>query len=291
MNGCPKSVWNLRRFLQFEEVCQLTECCDDDYVCHIPNGFLVTGGQRSDRCSMYIIISDRWTQLEPLPLPRNGHAAIFINRKIYVFGGFVTGSKSASVLSLKLDDEEWNVEPDLPFPVCYPEVAFMATQVGKVNTGNFFVDMVASVMATSIAETFGSYTGIFLLDVQSTNQLVFFDMKTNTWHRHSALPGESCWGAKMITDGNNLVVAGGRNKILAVYNPILETWVTAKRPLLEHHLGTAIVHQKKLFLIGGKNEDSVEVYNEDADSWSVLDVKLPHKVNDRPAVSSMVQTV
>ena len=289
--GKYKACLEFTAFKHFAEVCRLTECRDQDHVCQIPGGFIVTGGQGSDRCSMYVIYKDTWTQLDPFPLPRNGHTSILIKGKIYVFGGFVSRSKSTSVLSLKLDGGEWTMEPYLPFPVCYPEVAFMDAKKPSNDFMVGMVDMITSAMLQLDDQFDGdgslenaripvSFKGVFLFDTQSSNQLLFLDAETNTWSRKAPFPGEPCWGARMITIESILFLAGGRNKIAAVYNPFLDKWYTYRKPSLVHHLGTLVCHRGQPYLIGGENENRVEKYDKTAGVWSLVDDKLPQDTSN-----------
>ena len=58
-----------------------------------------------------------------LKIARYGHGSIFAHGRIFVFGGWISGPRSASVHSLALDGGNWTEEPDLPIDVWYLEVA------------------------------------------------------------------------------------------------------------------------------------------------------------------------
>ena len=242
-----KDCWELDTSLQFTELCQIPEHSYELGVCKFPGGFILTGGNNSVLCSMFVISTKSWKQLDPLKFPRRSHGSMFAYGVIFVFGGYVSGSLSSSIHSLALDGGKWTEETDLPLAVGHPEVS---------NIEN----------------------SIFLLDV-NTNQLLKMDAKKKTWSHQTTLPGEQCYGARMVSAQDKLFVSGANNKICAQYDPKTDTWCSLSSPALKHSFGALVALQQKVYLIGGGNEDCIEEYNFDSKAWVVCAGKVPKKLN------------
>ena len=82
----------------------------------------------------------------------------------------------------------------------------------------------------------------------------------------------------MVVVKGHLLVAGARNKTAAQYDPKTDTWCTLSSPTLQHYHGALVGFDKKLFLIGGQDEDHIEEYNLDTRTWSVCDMRFPRKL-------------
>ena len=248
-NGTPHSdCWHLDKSMNFVDLCKLTFSCLWHSVCQIPGGFMVSGGQTNSLCAMFVLSTKSWKHLETLPAERYGHGSIFMKGRIYLFGGYVSGSKSSSVISLDLDGGKWNQEPDIPITVRYLVVACVDSS-------------------------------IFLFDSCDSNQLLQLDMMTKTWSIKAKPPQQEYWAACMISVNGQLLICGG-NKAFGQYNPSTDTWTTGNAPTLPHSYGALVHHDQKVYLIGGGNEDHVEEYDLDTKAWSVCDVKLPKKLRN-----------
>ena len=246
-NDTPhKDYWLLDKLMNFVGLCKLEFSFPWHSVCQIPEGFVVTGGERNNLCAMFILSTKSWKQLEPLPAPRNRHASIFTKGRIYLFGGYVSSSQSSSVISLELDGGKWNQEPDIPIVVGWPEVACVDSS-------------------------------IFLFD---SEQLLQLPMMTKTWRTKAKPLQQDYQGARMISVNGQLLISGGFSKIFAQYNPTTDTWATGNAPTLQHYFGALVHYDQKVYLIGGYKEDRVEEYNLDTKAWSVCDVKLPKKLRN-----------
>ena len=236
--------WNLNRNMKFEELCKLPFSFPWHSACQIPGGFVATGGVGNNLCAMFILSSKSWKQLEPLPAPRYSHGSVFISRKIYLFGGYVSGALQSSVISLDLNGGIWDQEPAMPIRVKHPEVA-------RVDSS------------------------LFLFDQYDNKQLLQLDMMGKTWSTKASPPQQNYYaGARMISVNGQLVVCGGNNQVFDQYSPSTDTWTTRKAPTLKHDLGALVHHEEKLYLIGGCEEDRVEENDLDTNAWSVCDGKI-----------------
>ena len=178
-----------------------------------------------------------------MQIVRQQHGSTFIKERIFLFGG-VTNGATSSVISLQVDEGEWQKEPDLPFAVMYPEVACV--------------------------EADGSCP--FLLNTD-TNQLI--SMENNVWITKASMPGNQCRSATMISLNGKLLVAGGSTPCLAWYSPDTDTWVTGTAPSLKHDFGALVSHGQSVYLLGGHMVDHVEEYKIDEESWSTCALRLP----------------
>ena len=238
-----KVCWKLRGSLQFEELCTIPGHSVRFGICKIPDGFVLTGGHKSTVRSMYVLSTNSWKQLKTMKYARCSHGSVFIGGRIFVFGGGASSnSRSASVHSLALDVNQWAEEADLPIQVRYPEVASVENSIFLLHT--------------------------------DTNELLHLDIETKLWsHRHN-LPGSRCYGARMVVVKGQLLVAGGRNKTAAQYDPKTDTWCTLNSPTLEHGFGALVELDKKLYLIGG-SDYSIDEYDLDTGTWSVCGMHAP----------------
>ena len=245
--------WYLDKHMEFVDICKLPFSFPYHSVCQIPGGFVVTGGKSNTKCFMFLLSSKFWKQLEPLPCSRYTHGSIFMDGKIFLLGGVMSGTASPSVKSMEFEEGKWNQEPDMPVQVRFPEVA-------------------------------GWDANIFLLDTYDSSKLLHLDTQTKTWSTKANPPQQSYSGARMASTQDQLLVAGGSTKIFAQYNPTTDTWTTGNPPTLQHHLGALIQHDQKVLLIGGDGENRVEEYDLDTKSWSVCNFQLPKKLKNLHAL-------
>ena len=245
-------VWEFDSSMQFVKLCSLPICTSFLSICETPDGFAVTGGRESTICSMYVLATNSWIELKPLPVHRREHGSVYFHGKIFVFSGMVAGKQSTSVQSLLLDGGNWNDEPSIHTFACCPTAAC-------------------------------AHNSIFLLETYE-NVLLQLDLHRNVWKKKS-ITGMLCRGARMISIEDELLIAAGANNIFARYNPLTDTWSTGSTPTLEHYFGALVYNNGKVYLIGGDKEDRVEEYSLDTDSWSVCDFKVPKKACNLFAVA------
>ena len=241
-----KVCWELDASLQFTELCQIPEHSFRFGVCKVPGGFVLTGGSRCVLCSMFVLATKSWKQLDSFEISRYGHGSIFAYGRIFLFGGWKSNRKSASVHSLALDGGKWTEEPYLPIDLWYPEVASVKNS-------------------------------IFLLDVE-INKLLKMNAENKTWSYQARMPGEKCWGARMISMQDKLFVSGGVSKVCAQYDPKTNTWCSLNSPTLKHNFGALVTLEQRVYLIGGQDVDRIEAYDIRSKTWAVCAGKVPGKL-------------
>ena len=243
-----RQCWELNSSLNFVELCRIAGHSVRFGVCKMPDGFVLTGGEECKLCSMFIMSTKSWKQLDHLKFPRHAHGSTFISGRIFLFGGRISRRRSSSVHSLAVKGGEWAKEVDLPLEVSYREVAIVKER-------------------------------IYLLDIH-TNQLLHQDADRMSWKHQAKMSGPECKGARMVAVKDQLIFAGGISKMCAQYDPETDLWSKLNPPALKHLYGALVELHHKLYLIGGQEEDRVEEYNLDTNMWSVCDTKVPDKLNN-----------
>ena len=186
---------------------------------------MVTRGEKNNLCTMFVLSTKSWKQLQPLPVQRDMHGSIFLMGRIFLFGGLVSGLQSSNATSLDVNGGEWNKEPDIPITMRLPDVACLDSS-------------------------------IFLLDSFDTSKLLQLNIMTKTWSTKAKPPTKkNYWGARMILINGQLLISGSKHSVFAQYNPFTDTWTTGNVPTLQHYFGALVHHNQKLYLIGGEEDD------------------------------------
>ena len=264
-------------------------------ICKVPEGLVLTGGEKHTRCMKFDLPTKRWKKLKDLKFPRAGHQSVFVDGKIYVIGGYRKRRGEEEYVScmhsLVLDGgKNWKTEPELPVDAVEPAVASIGSN-------------------------------IFLLDPE-TNKLFIFDTKKRTWKNRADLPGRRCDSVMMLEVKGELVVVARDAEVFTVYNPVTDTWSTKNAlPALDHEASAALYYRDNLYLIGGaeesdddsdsedendnENDDNdmevdvnenddeaeehIEKYNFSADIWSVCnDWTIPNKLKSSDELDVVV---
>ena len=122
----------------------------------------------------------------------------------------------------------------------------------------------------------------YLLDAESSKQLLRLDLKRTMWHRLASLPvDDQCNRVNMtVVNDDKLCVAGGRpNRICAWYSTATKTWSIGQALGSRHYHGSLLVHDNTLLILGGRDPphgtDEIEELNLADESWSVSNIKMP----------------
>ena len=213
-------------------------------------GFAITGGKDSDVCMIFNASTMSWSTLQRMLTKKYKHGSLCLKNVLYVIGGRSDGIKSTSVHYLLLNDGNWQRGVDLPTAVEWPKVA------GIKDTA-------------------------YLLDAESSKQLLKLDLERKMWHRLASLPvDDQCNGVSMTVVNDKLCVAGGRpNKICAWYSTATNSWSIGQVPGSPHYYGSLLVHDNTLLILGGSNHyygnDAVEELNLAHGCWSTSNIKMP----------------
>ena len=252
------------------EIVHLFDILDGDSakncsVCKFPHGFVISGGEFTCLCMMFIASTNSWVRLQDMLEQRDSHGFICVKDVLCVFGGYVRDGTepSDSVHLMIMKDGNWTREPNMPLAVKFPKVS---------NLGN----------------------NIYLLD-ETSNHLLCLDIDKRVWQKLASLSAVEgyCGGVSMTSAQGRLFVAGGLLKVCAWYSPNTNTWCTSQEPLHQHHYGALAYHNEKLLLLGGSFDggtDTVEEYGIEEDKWTVCSYKMPKKLECHHAVVLNMQT-
>jgi len=171
----------------------------------------------------------------------NAPAAVVLDGKIYVIGGFgtVTNKPTSEVLVFTLKTKQWGRAADLPAPRGGHAAVVMNNMIHVVGGGN---------SRSTIADH------------------SVFDPATNRWSQRSPLPRAEGSPAAVVFDGK-LYAIGGRSGPkdfgdVFVYDPSTDSWSAG--PSIEPR-GTsgAVVFQESIYLIGGESQAKSKVLADD----------------------------
>lgn len=138
-----------------------------------------------------------------------------------------------------------------------------------------------------------------------------YNIASNSWstganmprYRESAVVAEVD-GLIYVIGGNDPNTCGGNYRCaqlssVDVYNPATNSWSTAASLNERRDVAGAVVYDGKIYVVGGmysevtdtqvSNRDSIEVYNPDLDTWTVLDRDIPYPI--RSAATAIVGDV
>jgi N-acetylneuraminic acid mutarotase len=167
----------------------------------------------------------------------NAPAAVFLDGRIYVIGGFgtVTNRPTSKVLMFTMKTKQWGLATDLPAPRGGHAAVVMNNMIHVVGGGN---------SRSTIADH------------------SVFDPATNRWSRRASLP-RALGSPAAVVFGEKLYAIGGRSGSrdfgdVFVYDPSTDSWSTG--PSIEPR-GTsgAVVFQESIYLIGGESQAKSKV--------------------------------
>ena len=180
---------------EIEKFCELTEDKVQPYhsICEIPGGMMLTGGEHSKLCMMFILSMKMWVKHQELKSSRWNHGSGYINGKVLVIGGEDgyfrydgTGSYLSSIDVMAIDKNHWSTGPALPKADSFPRVI-----------------------------TFNSKLFVLMSKNSSLYELKGEDTKMS-WREKSPMP-ESCDGCSMAVADDKIFAAGGGRNINYMY--------------------------------------------------------------------------
>ena len=252
-NNSPNADGWILKQDEMEKFCELTEGKVQPYhsICEIPGGMMLTGGESSKMCMMFLLSMKIWMKCQDLRSERWSHGSGFIDRKVFVIGGedaSLFNSIMSSVDVLAMDKNIWSTGPSLPQADCCPRVITFSSKL--------FILM-------------SKDNGLYELKGEDTKM---------SWCKKSPMP-ESIEGCSMTVADDKVFVAGGDHNINYMYTPSTDQWCRLTRPSLKDKHGSLICYGQKLYLFGGCANDEtltdVEVYDIATDKWSPSIWKLP----------------
>jgi N-acetylneuraminic acid mutarotase len=249
----------------------------------------------------------RWSPRAPIPAPIQETAAVALDGRLYVLGGFEGLSLTDKAQIYDVAGDRWSLAPALPAEVHHANAAvvgetifvvgdlqtFGFTAVGDVWTYNPSTDTAWSARSPMPRPRGAAVTGviggkIYVAGGSAGGAVAHvdeYDPAMNTWTPKLAMPAprdHACGGVI----GGMLYVAGGRagspdapQPDVYAYDPAMNTW-TPKAPMLTARGGTACgVIDGKLIVVGGEGNaadpsgvfSETEAYDPATDTWTTLE--------------------
>ena len=263
VGGCAYDVgqrvcWKLNEKKQIEELCEIP--VDDlaiwHSVCKTPHGFVITGGDDSDLCLMFMANTRSWIRMQNLRKTRTRHGSICVKSILFVMGGCQDGQETKSVEMIPIEGGCWQDGPNMP-------IAVTGLKVADTNES------------------------VYVLG-ESTGKLLHLDVNRKIWSTQAPFPLGKCQGTSMVSAQDKLFLAGGYNKVCAWYNTASNAWFMLHQPLQDHIYGTLVHYDNTLLLLGGsdyfRGTQEVEEYDIERDSWSMCHFRMPLELSDHYAL-------
>ena len=218
-------------------------------ICQIPGGFMVTGGNYSDLCVIFVLSMKMWVKQQSLLTSRSYHVSCFCSNKVFLMGGY-TGllRTTSSVDFMDIEKKTWSNGAKLPKAACL------------LKAVNFK------------SKLFVMYPG--------TRNCNFYqlDRDEKSWLQKTALPSSGD-GCSLAASDDKIFAAGGDKNINYMYTPTTDSWCQLTGPSLQERHGALVHHQQILYLFPGSKRDkiltNVEEYDISADKWSLTKWKMP----------------
>jgi N-acetylneuraminic acid mutarotase len=219
-----------------------------------------------------------WEQMESMNTARINPASCVIDNKIYVFGGYTSGSTAtASVEIYDIENNEWTVAKNM-------ELAMATTCSGMINNKIYIMG--------GWAEINGQW--------QALNTNLEYDYETDSYlEKQPTLMnigfGASCIYDSLIYTFGGMSMESNVNLVKSwIYDPYTDTWDSICDMKFRHE-GAAQVINNNIYVIGGaestvingqvtgKITGKVEMYDPDGDIWEEK-AEIPHPVSDHISV-------
>ncbi|MBM3235772.1 sigma-70 family RNA polymerase sigma factor [Candidatus Poribacteria bacterium] len=240
-----------------------------------------------------------WTKRADMPTARDGHAAIVVNGKIYVIGGYNNLVKRwlSTVEEYDPATNTWTKKADMPTARngyastvngnIYvigggngPAIAAVEEYDPATDTWRKKADMPAARESLSISAVNGKIYAIggFQVWPEALSTVEEYNPATDTWTKKANMPTARWSLSTSVVDGK-IYAIGGITTVGAVlstveeYDLATDTWTKkADMPTARWVLSTSTVN-KKIYAIGGALNNNVsfatvEEYNPATDTWT-----------------------
>jgi N-acetylneuraminic acid mutarotase len=233
--------------------------------------------------TVYDASTDTWTDKKNMQIPAHHAAAVALNGKIYVFGGFVgrPGTKVwQPIPSAMLYDPETDSWKELA-PMPTPRGSAQAVAVG----GKIYVIGGAHANIPDKPMTEPLWVGVPQIVVGTVEE---YDPATNTWRSRAPMPtGRNHFLAAAVDGkiyaingrlGTPFVTMSDVTDLLEEYDPATDIWTYKGRSPTRRGDVAGSVYDGKIYVTGGEYEEprgkvtfwAFEAYDPKTNSWQVL---------------------
>ena len=229
--------------------------------CATPRGLFVMGGSYANGVgtalikdvSLLTLPNMQWKQWSKSVKPASLSVAVCIKNHMYIFD--LTG-----VWCLNLNTKVWSACPDMPAKNTAPIIAAMREKVYMIFN------------AAPFSEKYRKSTD---------TPMCCFDTSTHSWSDLRPLSDslKNTAYAKAVTDGEELFLMGGEDRLCAKYSPRTIKWTLLKRPRLVHHIFSVVHLEGQIILFGGRDSEThhknIDVYDIAKNSCELHQLQMP----------------
>lgn len=207
------------------------------------------------RVDVYDPATDTWSSAPPMPVPAKGHAAVAIDDRIYVTGGYsetAPGLRTLQVLDTR--NGTWLLKAPMPYELRQHATAGAAGRLWVFGGDGLGFD---------------------------TSNALAYDITADTWTSHAPMlrPGR---GMRAVTvDDKPLVMGGygstwvpdaGYYRLVQQYDPVANAWTARTDMLLPLAMPGAAAVDRTVYVAGGGNWERalahVSAYDVATDRWT-----------------------
>lgn len=257
---------------------------------YVPGGFVETpqGPEGDTTVEAYDPETDQWAPVADLPEPRHHLMAAAHDGRLFVFGGYLGRSPTATVWQYRPDDDAWTVVAPMPLPVAAAvavTVGEFVYVIGGIPEGDTVLrynpagdewerlgPMPTPREHLAAAELEGL---IYVLGGRwmSTDLTVveIFDPQTGTWSSGPSLNrarsgfGAAVWRGRLVAAGGELISDRSALSSVEMLGP--EGWEESNSLPVPLH-GMAVVSDgQRLFVLGGSRQGGAVLNHGDAFVW------------------------
>jgi len=219
-------------------------------VCCVEGNIYLVGGHFDRRVTEYNPRTNTWRNMPSLQQGRVGHSVCTLDNKIFVLGGGYNNT-TCEMLDLSDDDPHWRY-------------------IAMMNSKHYGD---GAVVIEGKIYVLGGDTNVEVYDVDQDQWRIDTNMSTRRFR-----PDVAALDNKIYVTGGHDVGGGQRMSRVDCYDPNTNTWSQMTNMNIARYGHSLVSLHGRLYAIGGWGVDSVEVYDPDNKTWTLLQHKLDGKV-------------
>lgn len=273
-----------------------------DNKIHVMGGTVMgVGGSSSTVHTIYDPLTDTWTTEAALPAARfTGIAMAAVGGKIYLIGGYASGSVLATVDMYDPVAKTWTARTAMPTARAGASVAVINGLIyvagGTDYAGNTLAavemyDPVANSWTARTAMTVGKYYAAFGVisgklivagglagpssTAAPTTSVHSYDPTANSWTSKQVLPAARCYTPGAVLDGKLYAIGGGIGSggstpttTVVRYDPVADTWTTRANVPTNRQNAPMVTVDSRIYVMGGTDTSNAQPYEYADDSWA-----------------------
>lgn len=256
-----------------------------------------------------------WKVMAPMPVATNRTTSSVLGGKIYVLGGYLSSSKTASVYAYDPALDNWGTRAPLPTARCCLGSATVNTTIyaigGSGSTGagssvDAYDPLTDTWTTRAPMPTARSFPTISVVEGEIyviggrtgtpfTTATEVYDPNTDTWKILTPVPTNQTVQSGAAVNGAIYVVTYEGMETWR-YDPVYDTWSQlTSGPTSNRSGATATAINEKIYFIGGHTGtylDSVDEYNPATDTWkSGEPMPTPRYIHTASAINGKIYAI